>query len=118
MGNRYTRRTITENREDVYKELLEARGRKMIDHYATPTIYHPSDDDFEDIDTVKHVWKVGDRFYKLSVQYYGDPSFWWIIATFNQKPTESDLKIGDDVFIPLPLDKAYRVVTEGGVNER
>lgn len=117
MGNRYTRRTITENREDVYKELLRARGRNMIEHFSTPTVFHPSEGDFEDIETVRHTWKVGDRFYKLSVQYYGDPSFWWVIATFNQKPTESDLKIGEDIFIPLPLDKAYRIVTEGGVNE-
>lgn len=117
MGNRYTRRTTVENREDVYKELMQARSRKMIEHFSTPRVFHPSDEDFEDIETIRHTWKVGDRFYKLSVQYYGDPSFWWIIATFNQKPTESDLKIGDDVFIPLPLDKAYRIVTEGGVNE-
>ena len=112
MGNRYTRRTIKENTEDTYKDLMESRGRKIIAQYMTPTIYHPLEEDFEDLETVKHIWKVGDRFYKLSVQYYGDPSFWWIIAIFNQKPTESDLKIGDEVFIPLPLGKAYKVVSE------
>lgn len=113
MGSRYTRRIIIENDEEIYKSLREARGRKLIDQYSTPIIYHPRDEDMEDIETHRHIWKVGDRLYKLSVQFYGDPSFWWVISIFNQKPTESDIEIGDEIFIPLPLDKAFRVVTEG-----
>jgi hypothetical protein len=30
---------------------------------------------------------------------------WWVIGWFNKKPAESDLKIGDKVLIPMPLEK-------------
>ena len=40
------------------------------------------------------MWKLGDRFYKLADQYYGDPTLWWIIAWYNRMPTESHAEGG------------------------
>ena len=51
-----------------------------------------------------HVWGEGDRYYKLAEKYYGNPEDWWIIAKFNQKPTESHIKVGDIISVPTPLD--------------
>jgi nucleoid-associated protein YgaU len=46
---------------------------------------------------------MGDKYYKLADAFYGDSRDWWVIAKFNQKPTESHVKIGDIILIPKPL---------------
>ncbi len=54
----------------------------------------------------KHLrkWKKSNHG-KLSTKFYGDPKYWWIIAWYNKKPSESLLNIGDKVLIPFPLDR-------------
>ena len=59
--------------------------------------------------TVKVVWSQGDRFWRLASKFYGDPSYWWIIAWFNQKPTEASVKRGEVLLIPTPLNKVLEV---------
>lgn len=49
-----------------------------------------------------HIWIPGDKFYKLSLQYYGNMDDWYIIAFFNNKPTDADVKIGEEIIIPFP----------------
>ena len=51
------------------------------------------------------MWGSSDRFYKLAGQYYGDPTYWWIIAYFNNTPLESDVKLGQTLYIPVPLEE-------------
>ena len=51
------------------------------------------------------MWKIGDRYWKYAAKYYDNPQMWWVIGWFNKKPAESDLKIGDKVLIPMPLEK-------------
>ena len=46
---------------------------------------------------------MGDRYYKLAASFYGDARYWWIIAWFNKKPTESHIKVGDIIRIPTSL---------------
>ena len=50
-------------------------------------------------------WSVGTKLYKLAHQYYNDSKLWWVIAAFNQKPTDSHFSVGDVVYIPLPLER-------------
>lgn len=57
-----------------------------------------------------HVWKQSDRFWKLSNKYYGDPGYWWVIARYNEQPTESHLDNGDTIVIPFPLQVTLRVM--------
>jgi nucleoid-associated protein YgaU len=56
------------------------------------------------LDILTYVWSMGDRYYKLAYRFYGDSKDWWVIAKFNQKPTESHVKIGDIILIPKPLN--------------
>jgi len=46
----------------------------------------------------------------LASKYYGDPKQWWVIASFNRTPTESHVKIGDLIRIPLSLADALQVI--------
>jgi len=61
-----------------------------------------------DFDVATHYWTVGDHYWKLASKYYGDPSAWWVIGWFNQKPTEAHVKTGNLVLIPTSLEDVYR----------
>ena len=63
-----------------------------------------------ELELVGHTWSLGDRFYKLAYKYYGDSTLWWVIAWYNQTPTEAQVEIGDTLQIPLPLDKILRML--------
>ena len=105
MAKRYDNRDILTNRDAIYENTLEKRQRKSIRQYSTAKFTYPDEFDLDAITKLPHVWSVGDRFYKLAHQHYGNPTYWWIIAYFNQSPTEADLNLGDVVFIPFPLER-------------
>jgi len=56
--------------------------------------------------TIQHVWATGDRYHKLSAIYYKNPKYWWLIAWYNQTPTEAHVKVGELIYIPMPLERA------------
>ena len=99
---RYSNRTLVKNSAKKYKNL---KDREVI-HFTTAVMRYPkpSETIFTHIETIN--WRVGDRLYKLANEYYGDSTKWWVIAWFNQKPTESHFSLGDIVYIPLPLSTA------------
>tara|TARA_Y100000310_G_C20021759_1_gene507702 strand:+ start:127 stop:459 length:333 start_codon:yes stop_codon:yes gene_type:complete len=103
MGNRYDNRKLFKNREETFKKLFQKRGVKFVRHYDTARLMNPSRT-VATFDTVQHIWKTGDRFYKLAGQYYNLPSYWWIIAQYNHKPTEAHVKLGEPIWIPVPLE--------------
>jgi len=105
MVSRYDDRTIFRNIEEIYEKYFEDRGLKYIRHYNTAKLKHPTAAQIGKLRTVGHMWAIGDRYFKLAHRYYGDSKLWWVIAWYNQKPTESHVKVGDVIFIPLPIDK-------------
>ena len=104
MSNRNSNRVIRTNGEQIYQELLNGRGLKKVQQYTTPIFNKISANDVRKLQRVRHLWTVGDKLYKLANEYYRDPEMWWVIAWYNQKPTESHFKLGDVVLIPLPLE--------------
>ena len=110
MANRYDNEMATSNPSKKFKKaFLEKRGRKRITQYETPTIYFPSHEAIRTLNSVSHIWKVGDRYFKLAHKYYEDSRYWWVIAWYNKKPTEAHLKTGDIIYIPTPLDRAIEI---------
>lgn len=110
MSNRYRDRTIVVTREEQYHEILENRDVAWIEHYATGRIFYPSVEYIKGINHVRHMWKVGDRFYKLAHEHYGDSQYWWVIAWYNKTPTEGHVKLGDELKIPKPLSRVIEYV--------
>ena len=108
MGKRYNNRRVLTNRDEIYENSIEKRNRKQVRQYNTAKFTYPTLTDLNNITKVPHVWKVGDRFYKLAAQHYGNPTYWWILAYFNQTPTEAALRLGDVMFIPFPLERVLR----------
>jgi len=105
MGIRNDNRTIKRNSEEIYEELLESRGVKQIDHYSTPTFEPLTLANRYSVRNVHHTWSTGDRYWKLAERYYGNSDLWWLVAWYNQKPTDAHVRNGDSIMIPLPLDR-------------
>lgn len=106
--SRYSGRKTFINNNELYKEYLKERGLPMVKHYATPRLRHPTVEEIDTLQLVGHTWSTGDRFYKIAFDNYGDSRLWWVIAWFNQKPTESHLTLGDTIIIPFPLEKVLQ----------
>jgi len=104
MSNRYDDRKIFKNSNEMYEHVFDERDVKFIRHYGSPKTSYPSTIQMRGVKRVQHVWRVGDRYYKLAAQFYGNPTYWWVIAQFNKRPTEADLTPGDLIYIPLPLE--------------
>ena len=110
----FTSTTII-NDTDFYRELRERRGVKQIEHFTTPRLRQPTLSDRVKLKTSTHIWKYGDRFYNLAHQYYGDTRYWWVIAWYNQSPTEANLKQGQIVYIPQPLNSVLSFFNYGSI---
>jgi nucleoid-associated protein YgaU len=104
--SRYDGRAIVRNQEMSYSDVLQSKDLKYIDQFSTPTISKVTTTEGLALTRVQHVWTYGDRLWKLADQYYGDPSYWWLIAWYNQKPTEAHFLLGDAITIPTPLERA------------
>ena len=113
MANRYERRRIRRNGNRLYEEFFRERRIKFINQYLTPNMKHPTTAQVRTLERRGHIWKRGDRFYKLAHKYYGQPKYWWVIAWFNQTPTEAHVEIGDVIKIPLPLHKVFDMLRTG-----
>ena len=101
---RYYNQKIFSNEDPAYKKYLKNRGMNKIIQYDTPKFVHPTAEDAANFSTVNHIWKTGDRFFKLAHKYYEDATKWWVIALYNQKPTEFEVSLGETVYVPVPLD--------------
>ena len=108
---RYTATRIFSNSDEFYDFLRKRRNSpKVIRMYETPRIYNPSVGERASLTTINHLWKLGDRFYKLAAKYYGEPKYWWVIAQYNGMPTEADVYPGDVLSIPTNLEQALNVL--------
>ena len=85
-------------------------GVRSKGHYTTPVLHHPTKRQRSMIRKTTHIWKQTDSYWKLSTKYYGDASYWWIIAWYNQAPTESHLHPGERIFIPTNLTDALQIL--------
>jgi len=104
MSYRYANREVLINDNEAYRELLKERGLKYFRQFGTADLTYPTLGQLMHIQIIPHLWKAGDKYYKLAHAYYGDSRLWWVIAWFNKKPTEAHVKSGDVVNIPTPLE--------------
>jgi len=98
------------NSSEEYKNLFKKRNVKGVTQYGTPTLKSVSQDDYALLSFINYTWRTGDALYKLADKYYDDSRYWWIIALFNEKPTEFHLEPGDIVVIPTPLTRVLSLI--------
>ena len=105
--SRYARKIVAINEQEIYKETLKKRGVERIEQYKTITLK-----DYEDfkIESIEHIWTCGDSFWNLAAQHYGNSKYWYIIARYNNTPTEAHVSIGQIIKIPIKLALALQAV--------
>tara|TARA_B100000941_G_C28201218_1_gene396937 strand:+ start:281 stop:628 length:348 start_codon:yes stop_codon:yes gene_type:complete len=113
MSSRYYKRRQKVTRGKEYNDILEPRDRSRIKHYTTPKINHPTSKQREQMTQHVHIWKEGDRFYKLAYEHYGDSRYWWVIAHWNLRPTEAHVSIGEGLRIPGPIGVVLSILNKG-----
>lgn len=117
--SRYTSREIVLNdpssggAESIYQEIIDNRNIKKVKQYSSPAFPELTVERRRAIQYDSHIWKKGDRYYKLAHRYYGDSTLWYLIAWFNQAPTESHLVIGDTIMIPLSAESVMVYFNNG-----
>lgn len=111
--SRYDGKRIARNEEISYSSVFEERGVRHIDHFTTQVISPINVGDALALTRIQHVWSTGDRLWKLAERYYADSTYWWLIAWYNLKPTESHYRFGDTVIIPMPLERALDIYNRG-----
>lgn len=112
MTNRYSSRILIKNDAEEYFNLLEKRGLESVIQYGSGVLRYPTVQEIRTLSQVRHIWSVGDRFYKLAGQHYGNSEYWWVIAHYNKRPTEANMSIGDMIYIPLPLEKILTYIMD------
>ena len=110
MSSRYHGKNKKTTDLTTHKELLERRATTKINHFETPKLNHPTPEQREQMTQSAHVWKEGDRFFKLAHHHYGDSKYWWVIACWNLRPTEAHVKIGEVLRIPGPLGQVMSIL--------
>jgi len=114
MVSRYDNRYTAINSMKQYLPLFQRRGIKFIKQFRSPKMPYPNATQRDTLTETNHVWRMGDRYYKLASQYYGDPTLWWVIAWYNQLPTESHVSMGQTIIIPLPYDRIIPLLMQTG----
>jgi hypothetical protein len=104
MPSRYENRIIFTNGAPIYFHLLEERGLRYIQQYNTPILSKITQQQYNNLAVSTRIWTIGDRLFKVAAQSYGNSKLWWVIARFNNKPTDAHFKVGDKVYIPFPLE--------------
>ena len=105
MTDRNERRDIVINKSKIYKLKREEKNLNFFRHYSGLKLNKVLPSDVSELTVVDHIWTIGDHFYKLAYQYYGNVDLWYLIAWFNRKPTDGHVNYGDTIHIPLPLEK-------------
>ena len=103
--SRYDKNDLVTTTSFEHPDLLDKRGVRTVNHYSFTKFKTLRIKDIANVNIVIHTWQSSDRFFKLANKYYGDSTYWWIIAYFNNKPLETDLNLGDEVEIPVPLER-------------
>jgi len=107
---RYDRVDKFKNNSDLYVDFFKERNVKFINQYSSVVLTYPTDEQFDNLEMVRHLWKSGDAYWKLSQEHYNTPTFWWVIAYINKTPVDSQLSPGDIIEIPKPLDSVLRII--------
>jgi len=81
-------------------EKFRADESREVGIYESPKRKILTKKELSSISVDNEIWKHGDTLYKYSKKYYGNEKYWWVIAWFNRRTTESHFKVGDVISIP------------------
>lgn len=107
--SRYNNRETIRNRSEryFYSPIFRNRGLKTPVQFTVANLKHITVDQAMDLQIETKLWSVGEKYFNLANEFYGDPEYWWVIAWYNRRPLESDFRPGDVVEIPTPIELVF-----------
>ena len=75
---RRKQRFVFTNDRELYDDILTRKRVQAIRQYSTLNLTPFRANLDNKIQEINHIWKTGDRYFKLASQYYGRPELWWI----------------------------------------
>ena len=105
MSSRYENVEKFTNSNRMYQTMFKDRGIVQVQQFGTRNLKFPTNEQITELNIISHPWRYGDRYSNLAHEHYGDVKLWWVIAFFNQQPTETNFSFGDSIFIPHPLER-------------
>lgn len=108
--SRYKQSRKATNKDDMYKDVFDKRGIKSITQFRAKRLRQVDQSVKQRIRFREYVWSYGDTFWLLAHKSYADSKLWWIIAGFNNKPTEAHIEIGETIKIPIEVSDVLRVL--------
>ena len=109
--SRYSKREIFINKNRKYKNtFFKDRDVEQIPQYDVVRIGYPTPAEMNSFTNTLLVWSATDKLYNLSNKYYGSPQYWWVIAWYNKKASEAEFTVGEQFFVPLPLESVLGYV--------
>ena len=91
--------------------MLDKRGLKAVEHYVSPKFAPIPEDMVKNAQYEVIIWTHGLTFYKLAAEYYGDPKMWWVLAHYNETPTEAFCQLGQRFLIPQSTALSFGALT-------
>ena len=108
--SRYKQSRKATNKDDMYKDIFDKKGVKSITQFRARRLRQVDESVKNRIRFKEYIWSYGDTFWLLAHRNYSDSRLWWIIAGFNNKPTEAHIEIGETIKIPIELSEVLRVL--------
>ena len=113
MPNRNDYRSVVINDTNLREKIHD---RKFVDQVKILTRTPHNDISREEIreEWIFHkqeMYSLTNKMYRLAHKHYGSPDYWWVIAWYNNKPTDSHFAVGDPIFVPFPLDIVISLAT-------
>tara|TARA_B100001094_G_scaffold286455_1_gene301275 strand:+ start:534 stop:875 length:342 start_codon:yes stop_codon:yes gene_type:complete len=94
------------------EQIFERKHLTEVIQNATLRLNEPTEEELRDqLNYIEKIFSIGDKMYKYAYEAYGSTEYWWVIAWFNNKPTDIHCKVGDVIYIPVPLDRAIVIAT-------
>tara|TARA_Y100000114_G_C11763614_1_gene331577 strand:+ start:9426 stop:9773 length:348 start_codon:yes stop_codon:yes gene_type:complete len=112
MSNRNDFRDKVVSDSSLREKIFDRKFIESVTQYSRMKTNAPTSEQLKkDLTHVQKIFTMGDKMYKYAYEYYGDTNHWWVIAWYNNKPTDSHFNLGDTVYIPFPLDVAINIAT-------
>tara|TARA_R100000388_G_C7198432_1_gene137200 strand:+ start:340 stop:681 length:342 start_codon:yes stop_codon:yes gene_type:complete len=109
--SRYSSREIFLNQDKNYKNVFfKNRDIKETFQYDMPNLTYPTPSETSQFENVTRIWHATDTLYNIANEFYGAPNYWWVIAWYNMRATEAEFKVGDQYYVPLPLEAILEYV--------
>ncbi len=110
MLNRY--RDLIKVDSKLRENIFDRKHVNQITQTTRLRFNEPTEEELRDeLSYIEKIFSIGDKMYKYAYDVYGSTEYWWVIAWFNNKPTDVHCKVGDVIYVPTPLDKAIIIAT-------